>query len=110
MSGSDEAVKGEAITLADHIQYMGDSVVSKTLIKKETGTITLFAFDAGQGISEHTTPFDAMVEIIDGEAEIVIGGNPIMVQKGQIIIMPADIPHALNAKQQFKMMLSMIRS
>lgn len=110
MTDNTETAKGQAINLAEHIQYMADSVVSKTLIKKDTGTVTLFAFDAGQGLSEHTAPFDALVEIIDGAAEIIIGGESTNVGTGQILIMPADIPHALKANQKFKMMLTMIRS
>ncbi|MBC8213118.1 MAG: cupin domain-containing protein [Candidatus Marinimicrobia bacterium] len=89
--------------------YQADSVVSKTLIKKETGTVTLFAFDKGQGLSEHTAPFDAMVQIVDGEAEILIDGTPHIVKSGEMIIMPANKPHALKAVEKFKMMLVMIK-
>ncbi len=110
MSADEEVIKGQSITLSDHVQYSDGSVVSKTLINKETGTLTLFAFDAGQSLSEHTAPFDAVVEVIDGQAEITIGGKTVTVQKGQIVIMPADIPHALDAKEKFKVLLTMIRS
>ncbi len=110
MSADEEVIKGKSITLSDHVEYSDGSVVSKTLINKETGTLTLFAFDAGQALSEHTAPFDAVVEVIDGQAEITIGGKTVTVQKGQIVIMPADIPHALDAKEKFKMLLTMIRS
>jgi len=110
MSAEEGVIKGRAIDLAGHIQYAEDSVVSKTLINKESGTLTLFAFDAGQGLSEHTAPFDAVVEVIDGQAEITIGGNMVTVKKGQIVVMPANVPHALNANEKFKMMLTMIRS
>jgi len=96
-------------SLADMVDYHDGSVVSHTVIKKETGTVTLFAFDKGQDLSEHTTPFDAMVYVIDGSAEITISGKPVTVQKGEMIIMPANEPHALKAVEQFKMMLIMIR-
>lgn len=92
------------------IAYQADSVVSKTLINKQAGTVTLFAFDAGQGLSEHTAPFDAMVYILDGEAEVIISGTSHVVKNGELIIMPAHEPHALKANQQFKMMLIMIKS
>ncbi len=96
--------------LKDLVDYQNDSVVSKTLIKKDTGTVTLFAFTKEQGLSEHTAPFDAMVNILDGKAEITISGTPIIVEAGQMIIMPANDPHALKAIEDFKMMLTMIRS
>jgi quercetin dioxygenase-like cupin family protein len=83
--------------------------VSKTLIKKEIGNITLFAFDQGQGLSEHTAPFDAVVHILDGKAEITIGGQPQTVTAGEMLIMPANISHALHAVEPFKMLLVMIR-
>jgi quercetin dioxygenase-like cupin family protein len=102
--------KGEAFDLAETVPYAIGAVVSKTLLKKETGNITLFAFDAGQGLSEHTAPFDAVVQILDGEAEITIGGKTQNVRAGQMLIMPANVPHALHAEQQFKMVLVMIRS
>ena len=91
------------------IDYQDDSVVSKTLIKKDTGTVTLFAFDKGQGLSEHTAPFDALVQILDGETDITISATPHRVKSGEIIIMPANEPHALKAVEKFKMMLVMIR-
>lgn len=92
------------------VNYQDGSVVSRTLIKKETGTITLFAFAKGQGLSEHTAPFDAMVYIIDGKAEIIISGKPQIVESGQMIILPVNKPHALKAIENFKMLLIMIRS
>lgn len=92
------------------IDYQGGSVVSKTLVNKPAGTITLFAFDVGQGLSEHTAPFDAMAYILDGEAEIIISGKPHQVKKDEMIIMPANEPHALKAIKEFKMMLIMIKS
>lgn len=96
--------------LAELVGYQKDTVVSKTIIDKKTGTVTLFAFDQGQGLSEHTAPFDAMVQVLDGEVEIRISGNPHRVKAGQIIIMPANEPHALKAVAPFKMLLTMIRS
>ncbi|MCP4650183.1 MAG: cupin domain-containing protein [PVC group bacterium] len=92
------------------IDYQAGAVVSKTLIKKETGTVTVFAFDKDQGLSEHTAPFDAMVNIIDGQAEITIDGSPMTVNAGEMVIMPANKPHALKAIEKFKMMLTMIKS
>ncbi|OGP54163.1 MAG: cupin [Deltaproteobacteria bacterium RBG_13_52_11] len=96
--------------LVDMIDYQADSVVSKTIIEKKTGTITLFAFDQGQGLSEHTAPFDALVQVLDGEVEIKISGKPFHVKQGEMIIMPAHEPHALKAVKRFKMLLTMIRS
>lgn len=91
--------------------YQKDSVVSREVIKKELGTVTFFAFDQGQGLSEHSAPFDAMVQVIDGEAEITISGVKNTVSAGEIIIMPADEPHALQAENSpFKMILTMIKS
>jgi quercetin dioxygenase-like cupin family protein len=101
---------GQALRLADLADYQTGSVVSRTIIDKKTGTVTLFAFDEGQGLSEHTTPFDALVYILDGEAEVVISGKPISVKQGEMVIMPADRPHALRAVKRFKMVLIMIRS
>jgi quercetin dioxygenase-like cupin family protein len=95
--------------LKDMIDYQEGSVVSKTIIDKQTGTVTLFAFSQGQGLSEHTAPFDAMVYIIDGKAEVIISGVSHQLESGEMIIMPANEPHALNAIEKFKMMLVMIR-
>ena len=94
----------------DLVNYQDESVVSRTLIKKETGTITLFAFSKGQALSEHTAPFDAMVYILEGKAKITIAGNPNTLESGQMIVMLANKPHALKAVEKFKMMLTMIRS
>jgi quercetin dioxygenase-like cupin family protein len=101
--------KGVPFNLSDGVSYSIGSVVSKTLLKKNVGNITLFSFDEGQGLTEHTSPFDAVVYILDGKAEIVIGGKPNAVTAGEMMIMPADIPHALNAVERFKMLLIMIR-
>ena len=100
---------GKAKNIETIIDYQSDSVVSKTVIDKKQGTVTLFAFDRGQGLSEHTAPFDATVYIIDGRAEISIAGDTNLVNKGEIIIMPADKPHSLKAKERFKMLLIMIK-
>lgn len=100
----------EAIALSELLQYQSDSIVSREIVKKDTGTVTLFAFDKGQGLSEHTAPFDALVSIVDGRAEITISGQPSIVKKGEIIIMPANKPHALKAARKFKMLLIMIRA
>jgi quercetin dioxygenase-like cupin family protein len=97
-------------SLIDMIDYQKDAVVSKTIIDKKTGTVTLFAFDQGQGLSEHTAPFDALVQIIDGSVEIKISGKPFHLKQGEMIIMPANEAHALKAAGQFKMLLTMIRS
>lgn len=97
-------------TVADMVEYQQDAVVSKTILKKNTGTVTLFAFDEGQGLSEHTAPFDAMVQVLDGEVEISIAGKPYRLSQGDFIVMPANIPHALMGVKKFKMMLTMIRS
>jgi len=105
-----ENIIGKVRGLDGLIDYQPGAVVSRTLIDKPAGTITLFAFDRGQGLSEHTAPYDAMVEIIDGEGEIKISGQPFNVKKGEMIIMPANQPHALKALSRFKMMLVMVKS
>jgi len=105
-----EAIKAKAIDLKDLIEYSKESVVSKTLMDKKTGTLTLFAFDSGQGLSEHSAPFDAVVQILDGEAEIVIGKKKVSASSGKMVIMPANVPHSLKAVNKFKMLLTMIRS
>jgi len=109
MTTKPDRMKGTAFHLVNFIDYADDSVVSKTLLKKTTGNITLFAFDAGQGLSEHTAPFDAVVYILDGQARITIGGEPHSVGDGEMLIMPANISHALHAESRFKMLLVMIR-
>jgi len=95
---------------ADLIAYQKGAVVSRTILDQPTGTVTLFAFDEGQGLSEHTAPYDALVYLLDGEAEIIIAGHSYLVERGELIIMPADKPHALTARTRFKMLLIMIRS
>ena len=101
--------KAKAIALKDFVAYSKASVVSKTLVDKKSGTLTLFAFDAGQGLSEHTAPYDAVVEILDGDAELVIDGKPVKAGPGELVIMPAGIPHSVRAVKRFKMLLIMIR-
>lgn len=98
------------VALADLAAYQKGSVVSREIIKQNTGTVSVFAFDKGEGLSEHTAPFDALVYILDGQAEIPIAGKPHTVKKGQMIIMPAHKPHSLKAVKRFKMLLVLIRS
>jgi quercetin dioxygenase-like cupin family protein len=93
----------------DMIAYQDGSIVSKEIIKKESGTVTLFAFDKGQGLSEHTAPFDALVHVLDGIAAVRVSGKPYIVKQGEMIIMPANEPHAVNAEQNFKMLLVLIK-
>ena len=104
------ACLGKAQTSVELIEYSKDSIVSKTILDKSAGTITLFAFDKGQRLSEHTAPYDAVVQILDGKAQVTIGGEDMKVSAGQIIIMPAGVPHAVNAEEKFKMLLTMIRA
>jgi len=104
-------IKSKALSIENLVEYQENTVVSREIIKKELGTVTFFAFDKGQGLSEHSAPFDAMVQIIDGEAEITISGVKNTVKKGEIIIMPANEPHALQAvNMPYKMILTMIKS
>jgi quercetin dioxygenase-like cupin family protein len=106
----DVDVSAQPIKLAAMINYQEGSVVSRTIVDKEAGTVTLFAFDTGQGLSEHTAPFDALVYNLDGEVEVTISGKTVVLKKGDIVIMPANEPHALKATRRFKMLLTMIRS
>ena len=96
--------------MADLVAYQAGSVVSRVILKKGTGNVTVFAFDQGQGLSEHTTPFDALVHVLDGAAEITVGGTLHPLKAGEMILMPANVPHALKAHERFKMALTMIRS
>ncbi len=109
-SQSTGALTGRVLKMADLVEYQEGSVVSRTIIDQQTGTLTLFAFAAGQGLSEHTAPFDALVHLLDGEAEITISGKSHLLREGETIIMPANKPHALKAIKGFKMLLVMIRS
>jgi quercetin dioxygenase-like cupin family protein len=105
-----EELSGKVVDMAGLVDYQKGSVVSRTLIDKPAGTLTLFSFDAGQGLSEHTSPFDALVHVLDGEAEITISGQPLRVKRGEMVIMPANEPHALKAARRFKMLLVMVKS
>ena len=107
---SSKGLGGEIAKVADLVNYQDGSIVSREIVKKPAGSVTVFAFDEGQGLSEHTAPFDALVQILEGEAEITIAGVPHRVQGGEIILMPAQQPHALKALQRYKMILTMIRS
>ena len=102
--------KGKSLSLAGLLDYQGGAIVSKTILNQKAGTVTLFAFDEGQSLSEHTAPFDALVQILDGEAEVAIAGKPHQLKAGEMIIMPAGEPHALKATKKFKMLLVMIKS
>lgn len=109
MSEETTNLTGQVLTMTELIAYQEGSVVSRTLIDKKIGTLTLFAFGAGQGLSEHTAPYDAVVQIVDGEADITIAGTVHHLVAGQMIIMPANQPHSLRAAESFKMLLTMIR-
>ncbi len=100
----------EALDLVQLVDYADGSIVSREIAKNDAGTLTLFAFDAGQGLSEHSAPFDAIVHILDGEAQIIIDGKPVCATVGQLVVMPANVPHAVNAEQRFKMLLIMLRA
>ena len=115
MAGKDQEkgmndIRGKAIRVADLADYQQDAIVSRTLIDKKIGTVTIFAFDEGQGLSEHAAPFDALVQIVDGVAEIMISGKSMTAEHGEMVIMPAGEPHSLRATQRFKMLLTMIRA
>ena len=105
-----EAPHSELIPLNEMVAYQDGAVVSRQILKREKGNITLFAFDEGQGLSEHTAPFDAVVQILEGEAEITVSGKPIRACAGEMVIMPANEPHGLKAITKFKMLLTMIRA
>jgi quercetin dioxygenase-like cupin family protein len=102
-------LKGKVLSLKDLVAYQEGTIASRMIINKKAGNITLFAFDEGEGLSEHTAPFDAVLTVLDGEAEITIGGTPFRLKEGETIIMPANIPHAVSAITRFRMMLTMIR-
>ena len=109
-SVGDKTLLAQAMALADLVDYQEGSVVSRTVIDKKAGTVTLFAFDKDEGLSEHTAPYDALVYVFDGEADITISGKPVRVKQGEVTIMPANKPHALKAVTRFKMLLIMVRS
>jgi quercetin dioxygenase-like cupin family protein len=99
-----------AVRIADLVEYQQGSVVSRAIIDKKAGTVTLFAFDEGEGLSEHAAPFDALVCVVDGEAEVTVSGKPILLKDGEMVVIPANRPHALRAVKRFKMLLTMVRS
>jgi len=103
-------IKGKVLYLKELINYQEESIVSKTIIDKKEGTVTFFAFDEGQGLSEHTVPYDAMVQVVEGEVEIIISGKANILKEGEMIIMPANEPHALKALKKYKMILTMIKA
>ena len=101
---------GKKFVVSESVSYADGAVVSKTIIKKPAGNVTLFSFDAGEGLSEHSSPHEALVQVVDGSVEITIGSDPVTVQAGECIILPANIPHALKAISRFTMILTMIKS
>ncbi len=102
-------LKGKSLVLSSLLDYQDDAVVSREIIRTDTGTVTLFAFDKGHGLSEHTAPFDALVYVLDGEVNVSISGKPHPVKAGEMIIMPANKPHSLKAIKKFKMLLVMVK-
>ncbi len=104
-----ESITGQAVTVVDLLQYQPGAVVSRTLVDRPVGTLTIFAFDEGQGLSEHSAPYDVTVQVLDGTVDVTIDGSVHRVAAGQIIIMPANRPHSLRAAERFKMLLFMIR-
>ena len=107
---TNEFEKSKVFSFNESIEYSDGGIVSKTVLKKQTGNISLFSFDKGEALSEHTAPFDAMIQVVDGRGEIIIGGKSFFLEKGQSIIMPANITHAVKAVERFKMVLTMIKS
>jgi len=107
---SNEFEKAKVFSFNDSVEYASGGILSKTVLKKETGNISLFSFARGEALSEHTAPFDAMIQVVDGKGEVTIGGKPFILEAGQSIIMPANIAHAVKAVERFKMVLTMIRS
>ncbi len=107
---ANEFEKAKVFSFNDSVEYASGGILSKTVLKKETGNISLFSFAKGEALSEHTAPFDAMIQVVDGKGEIIIGGKSFILEASQSIIMPADIPHAVKAVDKFKMVLTMIRS
>jgi quercetin dioxygenase-like cupin family protein len=110
MAEKSKTPTGEALDLASLIDYAEGSVVSRTLAENAAGTVTLFAFDGGEGLSEHSAPYDALVQILEGEASLTIGGSAVPAAAGQLVIMPANVPHAVEATKRFKMLLTMLRA
>jgi quercetin dioxygenase-like cupin family protein len=110
MSTNQEHDLHTPVALHTLVEYQSGSIVSRTLVKKPSGTVTLFAFAGGEGLSEHTAPYDALVELVDGKIEIEVGGETHLVSQGQVLLLPANVPHALRAQHPCKMMLTMMRS
>ena len=108
--GKGQMPAAEVVRLIDMVNYQDGSVVSRTIVKRATGTVTLFAFDDGQGLSEHAAAFDAMVYLLEGEAEIAVSGKPQRAKAGDAVLLPANVPHSLQALSRFKMLLTMIRA
>ena len=108
--GTNEFEKAKVFSFDKSVDYSEGGIVSKTVLKKQTGNISLFSFDKGEALSEHTAPFDAMIQVVDGRGEIIIGGKSYILETGQAIIMPANITHAVKAVEKFKMVLTMIKS
>ena len=104
-----EIAEAQVFPLRDLVAYQGGSVVSRVILKRDKGNVTVFAFDQGQGLSEHTSPFDALVQAVEGEAEITVAGNAITLKTGEVLLLPANKPHAVKATARFKMLLTMIR-
>jgi len=109
-SGAGALPTAQAVELLGLVDYADGAIVSRTLAENDAGTLTVFAFDAGQGLSEHSGPFDAIVQILDGEAELTIGGEAMTAVAGQLVVMPANVPHAVKAPGRFKMLLTMFRA
>jgi quercetin dioxygenase-like cupin family protein len=109
-SGKSKLSAGRVYSLAEMVAYAEDSIVSRTLAENKAGTVTLFAFDAGQGLSEHTAPFDALVQVTDGEGTFTVGGKPHRVAAGQVLVMPAGVPHSVKARRRLSMLLTMLRA
>jgi quercetin dioxygenase-like cupin family protein len=108
---TNEFEKSKIFSFSESVDYSeGGGIISKTVLKKQTGNISLFSFGKGEALSEHTAPFDAMIQVVDGKGEVIIGGKSYVLEKGQCIIMPANITHAVNALEKFKMVLTMIKS
>ena len=105
-----EIVGAEAQLLIGLVNYQDESVVSRVILKREKGNVTIFAFDEGQGLSEHTSPFDALVQAVEGEADVTVAGKPIALKTGDVVLLPAEKPHAVKATSRFKMVLTMIRA
>ncbi|MGD0581527.1 MAG: cupin domain-containing protein [Bacteroidales bacterium] len=107
---SNEFAKSEVFSFNGSVDYSAGAIVSKTVLKKQTGNISLFAFDKGEALSEHTASFDALIQVVDGSGEVTVGGTPFLLSTGESIILPANVPHAVIAVEKFKMVLTMIKS